>query len=103
MNTTSKKIPMWAFIAILSTPFLYLVYTWNSLPAEVPLHFGIDGKADRYGSKSEFLFTMLFMFVIGIAVSWLTNNIEKIDPKRAIKNGSLMKKISLLIAFFLSG
>jgi uncharacterized membrane protein len=79
------------------------MYVWNSLAAEVPLHFGIDGKPDRYGSKFEFLFTMVFMFVIGIGVSWLTNNIEKIDPKRAANSGGLMKKISFLIVFFLSG
>src|ERR1700751_4713845 len=103
METNTKKIPMWVFIAILSTPFFYIMYVWNSLAAEVPLHFGIDGKADRYGSKFEFLFTMLFMFLIGIGVSWLTNNIEKIDPKRAAKSGSSMKKISLLLVFFLSG
>ncbi|MGZ3865984.1 MAG: SdpI family protein [Bacteroidia bacterium] len=102
METQNKKIPMWIFISILAAPFLYVAYVWNSLPESVPLHFAMDGKADRYGSKFEFIGTMFFVFAIGLGVSWLINNIEKIDPKRYAKNNALMKKISLLTVFFLS-
>jgi hypothetical protein len=32
-------------------PVIYLCLIWRQVPETVPLHFGFDGKPDRYGSR----------------------------------------------------
>jgi uncharacterized membrane protein len=47
-------------IAIVLIPFIYLAILWGDLPESVPLHWNIEGKIDRYGSKEGvFLITFL--------------------------------------------
>ena len=37
---------------------------WNSLPEQIPTHFGIDGQADGYSSKLFALVAFPILFVI---------------------------------------
>jgi uncharacterized membrane protein len=37
---------------------------WSTLPEELPMHFGINGKPDRYGSRWQ----LLILPAVGIAV-----------------------------------
>ncbi|HPT29276.1 MAG TPA: DUF1648 domain-containing protein [Bryobacteraceae bacterium] len=37
---------------------------WSTLPDELPMHFGINGKPDRYGSRWQ----LLILPVVGIAI-----------------------------------
>ena len=60
-------------IALYAAALLYalsVVVSAGMLPAEVPLHFGPDGFADRYGSRSEAVigFVVLGIFMLGL---WL--------------------------------
>ena len=53
MKTTLKKeLPI---VIIVLIPFAYLFFIWHSLPDEVPIHWNMHGKMDRYGSKEELL------------------------------------------------
>lgn len=48
---------------------LVVGYAWLTLPAhDVPLHFGADGAADRFGSRQE---TLVFLIVLGIGMTAL--------------------------------
>ena len=47
-----KELPL---IGIVLLPFVYLAYIWNQLPAQVPMHYNIEGEIDRYGNKSELI------------------------------------------------
>ena len=42
------------YIALASIVVI-LVLNWGKLPDEVPVHFGVNGEADRWGSKFELL------------------------------------------------
>jgi uncharacterized membrane protein len=44
---------------------LYLAFTWSSLPARIPTHFGATGRADGWGSR-----TVLLMFPALSLVLW---------------------------------
>jgi uncharacterized membrane protein len=41
---------------------------YSSLPDTIPIHFGIDGKPDAYGSK-QYFFSLMYGIVFGISLS----------------------------------
>lgn len=84
-------------------PGIYLAVIWNKLPAEVAMHFDINGKPDRYGSKNELLLMAAILFFLSIGLYYLMANIHRIDPKRyADENRSRFKKIGFAVSLFLS-
>ena len=70
-----KKI----LIAILAiAPILMVLAVYSKLPAQVPMHWGIDGNVDRYGDKME-LFLLAGM---NILMAVMMYGLPKIDPKK---------------------
>jgi uncharacterized membrane protein len=62
-------------------PVAQLYYLWSSIPDTIPVHYGIDGKADRFGGKETLLWLvpivmLLFYGILAIA--------PLIDPKKRI-------------------
>ncbi|WP_277348162.1 DUF1648 domain-containing protein [Bifidobacterium oedipodis] len=45
-------------------PLAALAICWPSMPATVPVHIGFDGRADRWGSKSELLIVGIVLTVL---------------------------------------
>lgn len=92
-----KETPL---ILIVLLPFIYLAYIWNDLPAEVPVHWNLNGEVDRYSTKSELvlipiLLPMLIYIILLIAPS--------IDPKKKLKNmGNKFKSIKILLTLLMS-
>jgi len=68
---------------IVALPFFYLIVIWESLPQVVPMHWNIDGKADRVGDKAG-------LWMIPVALPLLTYVIFLIAPVIAGK-GQLNK------------
>jgi len=59
-------------------PLLMVLSVYSELPAQVPMHWGIDGNVDRYGDKAE-----LFLLAgISIFTLVLMYGLPKIDPKK---------------------
>lgn len=97
----AKTILMQALIGLI--PTVYLLSIWNNLPESVPTHFNANFEADDFGSKSEILGIVLFMFAVTIGTSLLVINISKFDPKqRHSSNNSLIVKISWATTIFMS-
>lgn len=93
-----KELPL---IGIVLLPFLYLMYVWNQLPEQVPLHYNLKGEVDRYGDKSELvmipILLPLLIYVIFLAVPY-------IDPKKQIqKMGNKYDTLKLILTTFMSG
>lgn len=67
-------------LLMLILPIVYLVFVWENLPSQVPMHWNIHNEIDRYGSKWELaglvggipIFLYLLLFFVPI-----------IDPKQA--------------------
>lgn len=95
----TKQTTQWGLISIILLPILYLIYLWNKIPSQVPMHFDINGIVDRYGSKSELiLVTMLPLFIYGLMLL-----IPKLDPKRQIENmGNKYNSLTFIIVLFMS-
>jgi uncharacterized membrane protein len=88
-------------LAISLLPLIYLLLLWSHLPEKVPVHFNGKFVADSYGSRSELLYTLLFIGAVAMGTSLLVNNINKIDPKSKYSENTIMRKISWALVIFL--
>ena len=98
MKTTLKKeLPI---VIIVLIPFAYLFFIWHSLPDEVPIHWNMHGKMDRYGSKEELL---IIPFLLPFLIYVLLLIIPVINPKGKLNNmGNKLQNLKLLITTFMS-
>lgn len=63
-------------IAVFIYTVIYLRSEYDSLPAEMPVHYGIDGKPDQIGSKS-----MMWLLVgVGAITAIIMTGIPLISP-----------------------
>lgn len=86
--------PMTILVMIL---FSAVVYT--RLPEQVPMHWGIDGKPDRYGGRLE---GTIFLPVFTLLIWLLLANIHRLDPKKEnypIFQGAFQAIINAIIVF----
>jgi uncharacterized membrane protein len=100
-----KKLSWLDFAALIIylLPVVYLLYVYSSLPVNVPMHYGLNGKVDRYGSKGEFVMVQCIMLFIGLLVYLLLRFLPAIDPKKKVKySEETFQKIALGIIIFLS-
>ena len=99
MNSFLKKI-VWLIVA---APMIYLAVVWNKLPQRIAMHFDINGNADKYNSKNEFLWFMGIMLIVSVTIYLLITNIYRIDPKKyAAENKDRLQKIAFALVVFLS-
>lgn len=55
------------------------VWAWDKVPDSVPVHFGLDGTADRYGSKWE---ALLIMPGVVALIGAIMAVVPLIDPRK---------------------
>ncbi len=90
-----------AALVVWLVPAIYLFIIYSSLPQIVPLHYGINGNVDRYGSKGEFLATDLLLLGMPALVYLLMKYLPNIDPKKQVKYGeATFQKLGLGIIIF---
>ena len=84
-------------------PVAYVAYIYSSLPYSVPVHFRLDGKADRYGSRGEFLATQGILLGMSALAYALLKFLPAIDPKKYVKYGeATFQKLALGLVFFMA-
>ena len=56
-------------------------WVWQSIPdgAQLPLHWNLDGQADRFGSKIQ---ALVFLPAIALLVTLVMWGVPRIDPRR---------------------
>ncbi|HEX3387187.1 MAG TPA: SdpI family protein [Mucilaginibacter sp.] len=92
-----------AAIVIWLLPAAYLVYIFPSLPSTLPVHFGLNGTPDRFGSKSEFLVGPLILMGMSVLVYLLMKFLPAIDPKKYVKYGEpVFQKIGVGIVVLMA-
>jgi immunity protein, SdpI family len=91
---------VWLVVAI---PIIYLALAWSSLPENIAMHFDLQGNADRYDSKNEFLWFSMIIAAVSIGMYLLLINIWRIDPKKyAAENKGRLQKIGFAVVVFLA-
>jgi uncharacterized membrane protein len=69
----------WLLWTIILFPFILVAWFWNSLPEQIPTHFGLDGTPDDYSSK---VVGLIVFPSINILLYFLFIALPKIDPRR---------------------
>lgn len=70
-KTLSERIADGIGYSALFAMVVFLLFKWSSLPAEVAVHFGADGTADRWGSKYELLILPCIGILMTIFLSFM--------------------------------
>lgn len=96
-TSLAKELPI---IIIIMLPFIYLAYIWNTLPAQVPIHWNAQGEIDGYAGRLSLL---LIPFALPVLTYIIFSFIPKLDPKGKI--GLMGKKyhnLKLLLVAMMS-
>lgn len=98
MKTTFlKEIPL---LLVLAAPLIYLALVWSDLPAQVPMHYNIEGEVDRYGSKNEMLIVIGALCIVPYLIMLV---IPKLDPKGKIAAmGNKYQRLKFVMVMFMS-
>lgn len=97
MKTLKREIALSIFSLL---PLVHLYFLWPSIPETIPLHYGLDGTADRYGDKQELLWFVPTVMVLSYFILAI---VPFIDPKRRVtQNQQGFDAIRLVVVVFLS-
>ncbi|HWB23832.1 MAG TPA: SdpI family protein [Chitinophagaceae bacterium] len=89
-------------LVIISLPFFYLAYIFNTLPQTVPTHFGISGKPDRFSDKSAMWGIISFTGGISMLLFLLFRFLPNIDPKKTAKySAPVFNKIAVAVVLLM--
>lgn len=72
----NRKRNLWYWVAAVF-PSIVTCALLPFLPAQVPMHFGLTGQANRMGSKYEILFISVLPIVCAVIISLLLRNFSK--------------------------
>lgn len=97
MKKLLREILVLLFVCI---PLGLLYTSWASIPDTIPVHYGLTGKADRFGSKEILLWLLPVVLVLMYSLLAL---VPFIDPKKRITNtqGSFYS-VRLAVMMFIS-
>ncbi|MBK7128149.1 MAG: SdpI family protein [Crocinitomicaceae bacterium] len=76
---TNRLLKEIMFIIIHVMPVIYLVMIYDALPAEIPMHFNLEGEPDSYSSKDKLYWLVGLMNGLGYILFLV---IPFIDPKK---------------------
>ena len=98
-----KNLSGFATVVIWLLPVLYFLNVYNTIPQTVPLHFGLDGKPNRFGSKDELIWLFIVLSILAIGIYFLIRYLPRIDPKKtAGYSAGTFKKLSFSLVVFFS-
>lgn len=84
-------------------PLAYLATFYKRLPASVPVHFGMDGRPDRYGNPSEFLMAVLVLMGAAALAYLLLKFLPSIDPRRTAKySAHTFRQLGFVMLLFIT-
>lgn len=81
----------------------YFLWVYPALKAIVPLHYGIDGKPNAFGPKSDLFITESILAGSSILIYLLMKFLPAIDPKKNVKFGEkTFMKLGFGIVIFMA-
>ena len=73
----NQTIPKELLLILLTIiPIAYLLFNWNTLPEQMPIHFDFDGEPNGYGSKMVYLILPLGLYLLMLVLPF-------IDPRKS--------------------
>ena len=93
--------------AVTLLPMLAGLLVWNRLPDKMPIHFGVDGAADGWGSKGFAVFGVPAMWLAFQLITWGATRLDKQNRghNEKVMNliGLIFPAMSLIFAAFMFG
>lgn len=87
-------------VAAVGVAALALWIAANGPTGPVPVHFGLDGRPDRYGDRNEVAVLLLFLAgltaVVGGAMGWHAARSDDPSRRRGLRSGQLVTVVSLV-------
>ena len=81
----------------------YFAWIYPTLPASVPVHYGIDGKPNAFGPKSELFIIESILAGVSFLIYLLMKFLPSIDPKKTMQYGdSTLMKLGFGIVIFMA-
>jgi uncharacterized membrane protein len=97
MKVSFREILLLVLVAV---PLVQLYYLWSSIPDIIPVHYGLDGKADRFDNKSMLLWMVPLVLLLAYSILAL---VPRIDPKNRVNyNQGGYYTVRLAVTMFLS-
>lgn len=88
---------------VAGAPVLFYVINWDSLPENVPIHFGSDGMPDRYGSKASLIAIPAVLGTVALLVSALLEWMLSLIPKKQPEASKTVRQMSWFLVILFSG
>ena len=76
MKILPHRTFFWVVIAIM---VIFSIVVFPNLPEIMPIHWGIQGQADRFAPKAV---AVVIMPVVAVLIWWVIEIIPRVDPKR---------------------
>ncbi len=83
-------------LVLMFLPLAVTVFLIGFLPDQIPLHYGFDGQADRWGSKYESFIFPVTTILMGLFMLWMSR-----IAARQEKNGENNARVVLLTGILL--
>lgn len=99
MDKFLKRI-VWLIIIV---PAVYLAIIWNKMPQMIATHFDINGDANKFSTKKEFLIFLGIMILVSGGIYLILTNIYRIDPKKyAADNKYRLQRLAFAVVVFMT-
>ena len=93
----------WLIILLALSPLIYLASIWSSLPGIIPVHYDLNFKPDKMGSKNSMWIWTAILSGVSLLVYFSLTNIRKFDPKqRKLPPSSTFTRLAVVIAVFVT-
>jgi len=81
MKVLVREIILFLIVII---PLVQLYNLWPSIPDVIPVHYGLDGKADRFGNKNMLMWLVPLVLLLLYGILAL---VPRLDPKKRVNYG----------------
>lgn len=78
---------------VMLLPMAFGAIVWNKLPEEIPIHWGIDGEPDQFGSKAVAVFLIP---LIPLAVHWICLLATSLGRRAKEQSGKVIVLVLLI-------
>ena len=95
----------WLLVLLVAAiPWVYLLIIWKDLPATIPMHFGLNGEPDSYGTKNAVFIAPAVLTVVTLLVYLLLNTVARVNLKKNQPgNAQTLSRFSVVLVLFLAG
>ena len=66
---------LWGSRLLVLSQFVLVSVSWSSLPEEIPIHFDLEGQADRIGSKQTIWLLPVISLLLVLMFEWIDRSV----------------------------